>query len=423
MLTSCLLAVALSATPTASGPSGAARWLLEAALKSPLYKAVMVPQAKSTMVKTAESNGVPWRDALSWIQGQGPWELARDEASTAVPDYYRQPFHAYEEGNLCWEAAWEGEIASRAVGARNFPDYGADGEEAFRGAFDEALLSIGARCPAGGALVDFGCGSGVSTRRLATNFPQAASILGLDLSPHFLAVGRRLIELEPDGGGESNRPWVNAVKADRRVDLRRADIASTGLPDGCVDVVCLSLVIHELPPDATRRVCAEAYRILRPGGGQIWITEMDFDTARPPHLRPPPPPATHPPGPPCLPLHTLPCTHATPRASLHTCHATTICPCPSPAPLLRRRRASPSCEPTRSCSLLSARRSHTWTSMPITRRAAACRPIWSSAGLRTCASPPPPDAILRSWRRGPRTASRAVASTTDAPSSPSQTRT
>ena len=224
----------------------------------------MVPQAKSTMVKTAESNGVPWRDALSWIQGQGPWELTKDESALEVPEYYRQPFHAYEEGNLCWEAAWEVEIASRAVGARNFPDYGAEGEEAFRGAFDEALTSIGARCPDGGSIVDLGCGSGVSTRRLALNFPGAASVVGLDLSPHFLAVGRRLLELEPEGGGASNRPWVNAVARDRRVTLGRADIASTGLPDASVDVVQLSLVIHELPPHATRRICAEAHRLLKP---------------------------------------------------------------------------------------------------------------------------------------------------------------
>ena len=266
----------LSTTPTA-GPSGAARWLLDAALKSPLYKMVMVPQAKSTMVSTAEQNGVPWRDCLSWIKEQGPWELENDEESVDVPGYYKMPFHAYEAGNLCWDAAWEVEIASRAVGARNFPDYGANGEEAFRGAFDEALLSIGARCPAGGEIVDFGCGSGVSTRRLAANFPSAALVLGLDLSPHFIAVGRRLLDLEPTGGGESNRPWVNAIKGDRRVDLQRADIASTGLADMAVDVVCLSLVIHELPPQATRTICAEAHRVLKPGG-QLWITEMDFDT-------------------------------------------------------------------------------------------------------------------------------------------------
>ena len=40
----------------------------------------------------------------------------------------------------------------------------------------------------------------------------------------------------------------------------------TGLPSGSVDVVSLSLVIHELPPAATREVAAEALRLLKPGG-------------------------------------------------------------------------------------------------------------------------------------------------------------
>lgn len=253
------------------------RWLLDAVLGSPVYKAVLVPQAKKTMVKTAESNGVPWRGALAWIKEQGPWTLATDEQSIAVPEYYRKPFHAYEDGNLCWDAAWESEIASRAVGARNFPDFGADGEAAFRSAFDDALLSIGASCPVGGQIVDLGCGSGVSTRRLAANFPAAGSIVGLDLSPYFLAVGRRLLKLAPEGGGTLNRPWVNKVSPDTRISLRRADIAATGFSGASADVTCLSLVIHELPVNATRAICAEAFRILRPGG-QLWITEMDFDT-------------------------------------------------------------------------------------------------------------------------------------------------
>jgi len=263
------------------------RWLLDAALASPLYKAVLVPQAKETMVKTAEENGVAWRDKLEWIKEQGPWELSED-AAVITPEYYRQPFHAYEEGNLCWESAWEGEIASRAVGARNFPRYGAKGEDAFRGAFDEALASLGARCPDGGAVVDLGCGSGISTRRLAKANPQAASVLGIDLSPHFLAVGRRLLEIAPDVKSDASSvatattseggPWVQPLSADDRITLRHADAAHTGLAEASVDVACLSLVIHELPPEATREIAAECFRILKPGTGQLWVTEMDFGT-------------------------------------------------------------------------------------------------------------------------------------------------
>jgi len=332
-------------------------------LASPLYKAVLVPQAKATMVKTAEKNGVPWTDALAWLESRGPWELPEaEQEGVAVPDYYREPFHANESGNLCWEAALEGEIASResspfqpasrpsdliptwpsdgptrrsnplpgAVGARNFPEAGADGELAFRGAFDEALASLGAAVPAGGAVVDLGCGSGISTRRLAANWPAAASVLGLDLSLHFLAVGPRActpctrtctctrVHMHPradahaqatcnleravqvgrrlsalgraraaagDAGGDWQ--WVNDWRGytDARVELRLADIGATGLPSGSVDVVSLSLVIHELPPAATREVAAEALRLLKPGG-QLWVTEMDFETPGTPHMQP-----------------------------------------------------------------------------------------------------------------------------------------
>ena len=240
--------------------------MLNAALASPLYKAVLVPQAKATMVRTAEQNGVPWTDALAWVEARGPWVLPELDPDVAVPEYYREPFHAYESGNLCWEAAFEGEIASRAVGARNFPAAGADGELAFRGAFDDALGEPGAAVPRGGAVIDFGCASGISTRRIAANWPGAASVLGLDLSPHFVAVGRRLHELgraeaaaeaAAAGGAGGGWQWVNDWRGytEERVELRLADIGATGLPSGSVDVVSLSMVIHELPPTATREVC------------------------------------------------------------------------------------------------------------------------------------------------------------------------
>ena len=97
-------------------------------------------------------------------------------------------------------------------------------------------------------------------------------------------VGRRLGALgraraaAGDAGGDWQ--WVNDWRGytDARVELRLADIGATGLPSGSVDVVSLSLVIHELPPAATREVAAEALRLLKPGG-QLWVTEMDFETS------------------------------------------------------------------------------------------------------------------------------------------------
>ena len=40
------------------------------------------------------------------------------------PDYYVQPFHAYEEGNLNWLAAFEVESATYSMALRTFPEEG-----------------------------------------------------------------------------------------------------------------------------------------------------------------------------------------------------------------------------------------------------------------------------------------------------------
>jgi len=222
--------------------------LLDVALKSPLYQLLLVPQARRTMMNTATANGIDWPGALAWISEQGPWPASPE--SVHIPEYYQAPFHAYAEGNLCWEAAWEQELASKAVGARNFPQFRDQGEEAFRSAFDEALVSLGAAAPDGCTIVDLGCGTGSSTRRLAAQHPRADRLVGIDLSPHMISVGTKLLASAP----LDCPPWVSRIQPDARCELRLADIAHTGLPDGCASVVCLTLVAHELPPYAFREV-------------------------------------------------------------------------------------------------------------------------------------------------------------------------
>lgn len=264
--------------------------LVRALFDSPLYRQLVVPQARATMVRTAEANGIAWTDALEWLRRSHAWGEAEVPAGVVVPDYYRAPFHTYEEGNLCWDAAMEQELAGKAVGVRNFPE-APDPEEAFRLSFDRALDSLGATCPDGGAILDLGCGTGTSTRRLACAWPQAASILGLDLSPHMIAVGTTLLQLAPTAAtprsavaaANSESPpapagtWVSSIERDPRIRLACAEVSDTRLPALSADVASLSLVLHELPPAAARAVFGEAARVLRPGG-QLWVSEMDFET-------------------------------------------------------------------------------------------------------------------------------------------------
>ncbi|KAL7547924.1 hypothetical protein ACHAWF_011196 [Thalassiosira exigua] len=280
------------AEPTRSRPrSGPLQTLLDLALSSPLWTYVLVPRARATMVSTAEANGVPWIAAREWLRGAMRADgAASREGGAEYPEYYLRPFHAYPEGNLCWDAALEQELAGRAVGARNFPANGSEGEDAFRGAFDRALDELGASIDCGGAggkpaekvIVDFGCGTGTSARRLAGRYPGADNIVGIDLSPYFIEVGKTLLDLAPSAfddtkGSDDPHGWITAVDPDPRVELRQGDIARTGLPSNCVAAVNLGLVLHELPLSAAKEVAAEARRILRPGG-QLWISEMDFES-------------------------------------------------------------------------------------------------------------------------------------------------
>eukprot|EP00967_Tisochrysis_lutea_P043705 scaffold52813_cov41-Tisochrysis_lutea.AAC.3 len=68
-----------------------------------------------------------------------------------------------------------------------------------------------------------------------------------------ISVGQRLLTSAP----LDSPPWVSPIRADARCELRLADIARTGLPDASADVVCLTLVAHELPQSAFREVRAQ----------------------------------------------------------------------------------------------------------------------------------------------------------------------
>jgi len=250
-----------------------------------------VPLARNNIVSTAEANGIPWEKSYQWFQAQeGPWNTNNSKTTFKMrntldtphyPEYYKKEFHAYQDGNLSWNAAIEQELASRAVGARNFPSLGTDGEDAFRSSFEQAILRLGGAVPPGGIIVDLGCGTGTSTRRLGSLFPESDKLLGIDLSPYFITVGQSLLKLAPgkrmgmedDADGE----WVTSIERDERIELRVGDAGDTQLDDESVNAVNLSLVIHELPVDVTIQVCKEAHRILKPGG-QLFISEMDFDS-------------------------------------------------------------------------------------------------------------------------------------------------
>ena len=268
---------------------GFAQHLLNFALQSPLWQYVLVPAARQKIIDTAQANGILWRDCWAWLYAQeGPWREEEQSplvsTNTDIPNWYRQAsYHAYETGHLSWDAAMEIELASAAVGARNVPKAGYKGETVFRQQFTAALGPHALPLPNNSKFLDMGCATGTSTRWLAQKFPdcQKYQFIGLDLSPYFCAVGTRLLELAPlreRRGGEDAGEWVCDVQPDARISFQQGNGAVTPFADDSFDVVNLQFVAHELPVQETLAIIREAHRILKPGTGQLWFCEMDFES-------------------------------------------------------------------------------------------------------------------------------------------------
>lgn len=231
-------------------------------------------QARSMMIKRAESIGVYWRDEVKALRARqsatefdANWEqeLAQVQARLSYPDYYLTSFHAYEQGNLSWEAAMEVEVAAHAVHARIWPDAGAQGDAMLRQSFHAALQQQITTAPE--AILDLGCSVGMSTFALQTVYPQA-QITGVDLSPYFLAVAQYRSQLR------QSSDQVSGQASSQSITWAHAAAEATGLPDASFDLISAHLLFHELPQSAAVAILQEARRLLRPGG-HLAIMDMN----------------------------------------------------------------------------------------------------------------------------------------------------
>jgi SAM-dependent methyltransferase len=210
-----------------SAPVGLASRLINGALAIAPVANLLKQQARSMMIKRAESIGVAWTQEAAFLRARGEetWSAALAQVQTpglTYPDYYLQPFHAYNTGNLSWEAATEVEVAAYAAHARIWSDAGSkEGDARLRHSFHTLLKQ---------------------------HYPDAA-ITGLDLSPYFLAIAQYRTQQTL-----RNLEWIHSAAE------------NTPFPDQSFDLVSICLMCHELPQNATKAIFQEAKRLLKPGG-------------------------------------------------------------------------------------------------------------------------------------------------------------
>jgi ubiquinone/menaquinone biosynthesis C-methylase UbiE len=219
----------------------------------PIYS-LMKHQARQVLIDTAEKNGISWRSNYRELENSAAKEIfaAIANPDLVYPDYYCVPFHAYDRGNLCWQAAFEAPSATYSMALRIWRDEPLTwqvAQERLRNSFCQILARYtGDRLE---NLLDIGCSVGISTLALHRYFaPQNDSLrtVGLDLSPYMLSVAQIL-----DAEREISQ-WLHAPAE------------NTGLADNSFDVVTLQFVLHELPSQASKAIFQEIWRILKPGG-------------------------------------------------------------------------------------------------------------------------------------------------------------
>lgn len=252
--------------PTSLSPLSIGTGVINALFSYKPFFDFAAEKAKNMIVNRGTEIGHPWAPELAQLRHHD-WSSELDAVQNLTltyPDYYLKPFHAYETGNLSWDAALEAELAAKSVHANVFdPErkkLDPNGDVKLRDSYHAKLLSMLRTNPIN--IVDIGCATGLSTFGLLETFP-GAHVIGVDLSPFFLSVANyRLKEKQ------------NAKEEMTAVQFLHAAGEYTGLPSGTFDLVSLSLVCHELPREATKLIIEEAHRLLKRGGA-LAIMEMN----------------------------------------------------------------------------------------------------------------------------------------------------
>ncbi len=100
-------------------------------------------------------------------------------------------------------------------------------------------------------VLDAGCGTGLTTLRIAEQHPQC-TVCGLDLSPKMIGVAQS-----------------DAAERGLDVDLRVGSITDLPYPDAAFDVVLTNIMFHHLDLVEKRLAVAEISRVLRAGGRYV----------------------------------------------------------------------------------------------------------------------------------------------------------
>lgn len=212
--------------------------------------------ARKWFINRAEQQGIKWNDLReSYVENLNELELFKKKIENNeiyYPSYYTQPFHGYDYGNLEWNAATEAEAATISISANYWEDVDPVLSERWlryntTRNIRHYMKKYSIREQT--SILDMGCSIGISTEYLEQGFPKCTNILGVDLSPYFLATASYRLNKD-----ESNIKYMHC------------NVENVPLQNNTFDMVSCNFLFHEVPHKPTIKIIQEAYRLLKPNG-------------------------------------------------------------------------------------------------------------------------------------------------------------
>jgi SAM-dependent methyltransferase len=197
-----------------------------------LMWAVIYKSLEPRRTKLTEELNRPTENALGSVEVNPDLELP--EYYTAV-EFHLQPrsYHGDELAGVVYDIG-----VPIYVMRRNGSDSGQSGR---------ALASV---IPPGRyeKILDMGCGIGQKTVPIADAF-HGAEVHAIDLSAPMIRYAHK-----------------RAERMGRKIHFSQQNVEWTNFADNTFDLVVSTILLHELPPGAIRKMITESHRVLKPGG-------------------------------------------------------------------------------------------------------------------------------------------------------------
>ena len=223
---------------------------------SPLYRfaAATQHQAQKMGWAAARRSLEDHTDRLAGLLDRMPADPAGRlvlDASLELPEYYTErDSEGLDDIHLVPGGYW-GDPLVGPVYERGGALYRMAWRTGYTGSPPGALVAFAKGAPSDTyeRILDLGCSFGGLTMALREAYPEAADVVGIDISSAALR-------------------WAHLTAEERglAIAFEQRDATATGYPDESFDLISGFLLLHELSAEVLEAVMAEAYRLLRPGG-------------------------------------------------------------------------------------------------------------------------------------------------------------